>query len=41
MEQLRFIQPDQIAWEPHPQLKNVEVASLLSNRHDQMDLSIM
>ena len=41
MEQLRIVQPDQIAWEPHPQLKNVEVASLPSNRDDQMDLSVM
>ena len=41
MEQLRCIQPDQIAWEPHPQLKYVEVASLLSNRDDLMELSFM
>ncbi len=41
MEQLRFIQPDQIAWEPHPQLDSIEVAFLLSNRDDQTDLSIM
>ncbi len=41
MEQLKLIQADQVSWEPHPQFENVEVASLLSNRDDRMDLSIM
>ena len=41
MEKAKAFQPNDIKWEPHPQLKDVQVAYFLSNREDNTDLTIM
>jgi len=41
MEAGKIIQPEDLKWDPHPQLANVKVAFLLSHRDDQMDLTCM
>ncbi len=41
MEEIKMIQPDDVKWEPHPQLENAKVAYLLSNRDDKMDLTCL
>lgn len=41
MDGPKIAQPDDISWEPHPQLSNVQVAVLLSNRDERADLTCM
>ena len=41
MNQPKIARPEDISWEPHPQLSNVQVAVLLSNRDERMDLTCM
>ena len=41
MEKAKAVQPNHVKWEPHPQLKDVEVAYLLSNREDNADLTCL
>jgi quercetin dioxygenase-like cupin family protein len=41
MDQIKTIQPDDMKWEPHPQLKDARVAYLLSNRDEKADLSVL
>ena len=41
METPKTMQPRDLKWEPHPQIAGVEVAYLLSHRHENMDLTIM
>jgi len=39
MDEIKVIQPDEIKWEPHPQLEKAKVAYLLSNRDEKADLT--
>lgn len=39
MEQAKIIQPSDIKWEPHPRFAKAEVANLVSNRDDNMNLT--
>jgi quercetin dioxygenase-like cupin family protein len=39
MEKSKIVQPDEIKWEPHPQLPEVKVGYLLSNREENVDLT--
>jgi quercetin dioxygenase-like cupin family protein len=41
MEKAKAVQPNDVQWEPHPQLKDVKVAYLLSNRNDKTDLTCL
>ncbi|MGO9123067.1 MAG: cupin domain-containing protein [Desulfomonilaceae bacterium] len=41
MDNPKVVQKQDIKWEPHPQLANIEVAYLVSHRHENMDLTIM
>lgn len=41
MEKPKAVQPDQVHWEPHPQLKDVKVGYFLSNRDDKTDLTCL
>ncbi len=41
MEPPKIVQPQNIKWEPHPQIAGVEVAFLVSHRHENMDLTCM
>jgi len=41
MEKSKVVQPDEIKWEPHPQLENAKVGYLLSNRDDKADITCM
>lgn len=39
MEKGKIVQPDEVKWEPHPQLKDAKVAYLLSKRDENVDLT--
>ena len=39
MEKCKICQPEEVKWEPHPQLSNAKVAYLLSNRNEKVDLT--
>ena len=39
MEKSKVIQPNEINWEPHPQLATAKVSYLLSNRDEKADLT--
>lgn len=39
MEESKIVQPDEIKWEPHPQLAEVKVSYLLSKREENVDLT--
>jgi len=41
MEKPKILQPENIKWEPHPQLANARVAYLVSHRDENMDLTCM
>lgn len=41
MEKPKIVHKDDVQWEPHPQLTDAKVAMLLSNRDENMDLTIM
>ena len=41
MERVKIIQPEDVQWEPHPQLANAKVAFLVSHRDENMDLTCM
>ena len=41
MEIPKIVQPDEINWEPHPQLAEARVAYLLSNRDEQAGLTCL
>jgi quercetin dioxygenase-like cupin family protein len=41
MREIKKVQEHELNWEPHPQLKDAQVAHLLSNRGDGADLTIM
>ncbi len=41
MEKSKVVQPDEIKWEPHPQLANAKVSYLLSNRDERADLTCL
>jgi quercetin dioxygenase-like cupin family protein len=41
MEKAKAVQPEDVRWEPHPQLKSVKVGYLLSNRDDKSDLTCL
>jgi quercetin dioxygenase-like cupin family protein len=41
MGKAKAVQPKDAKWEPHPQLKDVKVAHLLSNRDDNTDLTCL
>ena len=41
MEETKVVQPDEIMWEPHPQLKNAKVGYLLSKRDENSDITCM
>jgi quercetin dioxygenase-like cupin family protein len=41
MEKSKVVQPDEIKWEPHPQLANARVAYLLSKRDENADLTCL
>ena len=37
----KTVQPNEMKWEPHPQLPNAKVAYLLSRRDDEADLTCL
>ncbi|MFH1481420.1 MAG: cupin domain-containing protein [Pseudomonadota bacterium] len=39
MKKSKVCRPEEIKWEPHPQLSNAKVAYLLSNRDEKVDLT--
>jgi quercetin dioxygenase-like cupin family protein len=41
MEPVKIVQPDDVNWEPHPQLARAKVAYLVSHRDENMDLTCM
>jgi len=41
MDDVKIVQPQDVKWEPHPQLANAKVAFLVSHRDENMDLTIM
>ena len=41
MEKSKIVQPDEIKWEPHPQLANAKVSYLLSNRDENVDMTCL
>jgi quercetin dioxygenase-like cupin family protein len=41
MEKAKAVQPNDVRWEPHPQLKGIKVGYLLSNRDDKTDLTCL
>jgi quercetin dioxygenase-like cupin family protein len=41
MEQVKIVHKKDIKWEPHPQLTHAEVAYLLSNRDEKMNLTCL
>ena len=41
MEKPKVVQPNDVNWEPHPQLANAKVAFLASHRDENMDLTCM
>lgn len=41
MEEIKIVQPEEINWEPHPQLANAEVSYLLSKRDENADLTCL
>lgn len=41
MEKSKIVQPDQIKWEPHPQLAEAKVSYLLSHRDENADLTCL
>ena len=41
MNDVKVIQKEDVKWEPHPQLPNVEVSYLVSPRDEIMDLTCM
>jgi quercetin dioxygenase-like cupin family protein len=41
MEKPKVVHPYDVKWEPHPQLKDVQVAYFLSNREDSTDLTCL
>ena len=41
MERSKVVQPDEIKWEPHPQLASAKVGYFLSNRDEKADLTCM
>jgi quercetin dioxygenase-like cupin family protein len=41
MEKRKVLQPNEISWEPHPQLADAKVAYLLSNRDEKADLTCL
>ena len=41
MEKSKIVQPDQIKWEPHPQLADAKVSYLLSQRDENADLTCL
>jgi len=41
MENSKVVQPDEVQWEPHPQLEKAKVGYLLSNRDENVDLTCL
>ena len=41
MEESKIVQPDEMKWEPHPQLRTAEVSYLLSKRDEDADLTCL
>ena len=41
MKDSKIVQPNDMRWEPHPQLANAKVAYLLSNRDEKADLTCL
>ena len=41
MPKSKVVKPNEINWEPHPQLANAKVAYLLSNRDEKVDLTCL
>jgi quercetin dioxygenase-like cupin family protein len=41
MEKSKVLKPNEINWEPHPQLANAKVAYLLSQRDEKADLTCL
>jgi quercetin dioxygenase-like cupin family protein len=41
MDKIKALQERELSWEPHPQLKDAQVAYLLSHRDEEADLTIM
>ncbi|UCB50009.1 MAG: cupin domain-containing protein [Deltaproteobacteria bacterium] len=41
MGKSKTLQPNEISWEPHPQLADAKVAYLLSNRDEKADLTCL
>jgi len=41
MVKSKVVQPDEIKWEPHPQLANAKVSYLLSKRDENADLTCL
>ncbi len=39
MEKAKAVQPNEVQWEPHPQLKDVKVGYFLSHKEDKTDLT--
>lgn len=41
MQQVKIVHPSDLSWEAHPQVTGVEVAYLLSERDENMPLTVM
>jgi|GEM_PF-1629759 len=41
MDSVKIVHKEDLKWEPHPQLANVEVSYLVSHRDEKMDLTCM
>ena len=41
MDDVKIVHPQDVKWEPHPQLAKAKVAFLVSHRDENMDLTIM
>ena len=41
MQKSKVLKPNEINWEPHPQLANAKVAYLLSNRDEKVDVTCL